>query len=121
MDYLKVIKETREIHQNFGLVELRISLLISVFFKALFSRTGTLLSVLIVPFAISIIFFYLTGNVMRLVGGILLAVFFAVFGMKYLVDQDEIDAFNQEEKWITSTIKRMIQEKKDRKKTLKKS
>ncbi|MBF2709737.1 hypothetical protein [Flavobacterium soyangense] len=118
MDYLKIIKETREMHQNFSLIELRISLFISVLFKALFSRTGTFLSVLIVPFGINILFFYLTGNAMRLVRGILVSLVFAVFGMKYLIKMDGIEEFNQEQKWTSITLKKMIKERQGSKNVL---
>lgn len=115
MDDMKVIKETREIHQNFSLVELRISLSISIIFKGLFSKAGTFLSVLIVPFGIHILFFYYTVDVMRLSRGILVSLVFAAFGMKYLLNSDGIEELYQEQKWTSITIKKMIKEKQDQK------
>lgn len=119
MNDLKVIKETREIHQNFSLIELRISLLISVLFKGLFSRTGTFLSALIVPFGINMVSFHYTVNVVRLVSGVLVSLVFAVVGMKFLIKRDEIEESYQEEKWTSITLKKMIEEKENQKKRLK--
>jgi hypothetical protein len=113
MDQIKVIKETREMHQNFSLIELRISLLISTIFKGLCSKTGTFVSVLVVPFGINIVFYYYTNNVMRLERGILVSLLFAAFGMKYLVKMDGIEELHQKQKWTSITIKKMIKERLD--------
>ena len=118
MDDLKVIKETREIHQNFSLIELRISLFISFIFKGLFSKSGNFLSVLIVPFGINTVFYYYTANVMRLFSGILVSLLFAAVGMKYLINKYKIVELFQEEKWVSMTLRQMIKEKQDQKNAL---